>query len=65
MIKIYPIPRCEVTWGLDDGGFGWEQLLTKRRAVILAEAGSGKSTEFTERAKLTAQSHAVCLPRQC
>jgi hypothetical protein len=26
--------------------------------VILAEAGSGKSTEFAERARLTAQSHA-------
>lgn len=44
-------------WGLGDGGVGWEQLLTKRRAVILAEAGSGKTTEFAERAKLTAQSH--------
>lgn len=39
-------------------GSAGEQLLTKRRAVILAEAGSGKSTEFAERARLTAQSHA-------
>lgn len=53
-----PDPEVRRAWGLDDGGVGWEQLLTKRRAVILAEAGSGKSTEFTERAKLTARSHA-------
>jgi len=53
-----PDPEMRRAWGLDDGGIGWEQLLTKRRAVILAEAGSGKSTEFAERARLMAQSHA-------
>ena len=56
--KDLPDPEMLSAWGLGDGGVGWEQLLTKRRAVILAEAGSGKSTEFTVRAKLTAQSHA-------
>ena len=56
--KEPPDPEMWSAWGLDDGGIGWEQLLTKRRAVILAEAGSGKSTEFGERAKLTAQSQA-------
>ena len=40
--------------GLGDGGIGWEELLAKRRVVILAEAGSGKSTEMGERARLNA-----------
>jgi hypothetical protein len=53
-----PDPEMRRFWGLDDGGIGWEQLLTKRRAVVLAEAGSGKSTEFAARAKLTARSQA-------
>jgi hypothetical protein len=56
--KDPPDPEMRRVWGLDDGGVGWEQLLTRRRAVVLAEAGSGKSTEFAERAKLTVQSHA-------
>lgn len=56
--KEPPDPEVRRVWGLDDGGIGWEELLTKRRAVILAEAGSGKTTEFAERASLTAQSHA-------
>ncbi len=53
-----PDPDLSSALGLDDGGIGWDQLLTKRRAVILAEAGSGKSTEFAERARLTAHSNA-------
>lgn len=52
-----PDPEMRRAWGLDEGGIGWEQLLAKRRATILAEAGSGKSTEFLERARQTAQSH--------
>jgi hypothetical protein len=56
--KEPPDPEMRRAWGLDDDGVGWEQLLTKRRGVILAEAGSGKSIEFVERARLTAQSHA-------
>lgn len=52
-----PDPEMRRFWSLDDGGVGWEQLLTKRRVVVLAEAGSGKSTEFAYRAKLMAQSH--------
>jgi hypothetical protein len=53
-----PDPEMRRAWGLDDGGIGWPELLTKRRAVILAEAGSGKSTEFAERARIMALSNA-------
>lgn len=49
-----PDPDFRRAMGLEDGGVGWEELLTKRRVVILAEAGSGKSTEMAERARLTA-----------
>lgn len=38
--------------GFRDGALGWEELLPKHRVVILAEAGSGKSTEMVERARL-------------
>ena len=34
--------------GLSDGMLGWPDLLAKRRVVILAEAGSGKTEELTE-----------------
>jgi hypothetical protein len=53
-----PDPEMRRAFGLDDGGIGWEDLLTKRRAVILAEVGSGKSTEFAERARLMERCHA-------
>lgn len=33
------------------GNFDWEALLKRQRVVILAEAGSGKSTEMAEQAK--------------
>lgn len=33
------------------GNYDWEALLERRRVVILAEAGSGKSTELAEQAK--------------
>jgi hypothetical protein len=35
-----------------EGGLGWDTLLAKRRVVILAEAGSGKSTEMAEAGRL-------------
>jgi hypothetical protein len=52
--KKEPPPDAEFrrAMGLEDGGLGWEELLSKRRVVILAEAGSGKSTEMKERARL-------------
>lgn len=50
-------PEMQRAWGLEDGGLGWEQLVSKMRVVILAEAGSGKTTELAERARLMAQSH--------
>ncbi len=49
-------PEIRLAFGLGDGGVGWLELIKKRRVVILAEAGSGKSTEFRERARLTALS---------
>ncbi len=54
--KEPPDPGIRHTFGLDDGGVGWDELLLKRRVVILAEAGSGKSTEMAERARITATS---------
>lgn len=47
-------PEFRQAMGLGEGGVGWDELLEKRRVVILAEAGSGKSTEMAERARLTA-----------
>lgn len=38
--------------GLSDGMLGWPDLLAKRRVVILAEAGSGKTEELREQARL-------------
>ena len=35
------------------GALTWEDLLAKRRLVILAEAGSGKSTELAEQERLS------------
>ena len=55
--KEPPDPEMQRALGLTDSGVDWEELLSKRRVVVLAEAGSGKSTEFAERARLTAQSH--------
>jgi hypothetical protein len=37
-----------------DGTLGWPDLLKKRRVVVLAEGGSGKSTEFIRQAELQA-----------
>jgi len=37
--------------GLSGGTLGWSDLLTRRRVVVLAEAGSGKSEELSEQAR--------------
>ena len=50
--KEPPDPEFRRAIGLGDDGLGWEELLSKRRVVILAEAGSGKSTEMKERGRL-------------
>jgi hypothetical protein len=44
--------RYRAAAGLSDGMLGWTDLLAKRRVVILAEAGSGKTEELTEQARL-------------
>lgn len=44
--------RYRAAAGLSDGMLGWPDLLAKRRVVILAEAGSGKTEELTEQACL-------------
>lgn len=44
--------RYRAAAGLSDGLLGWSDLLAKRRVVILAEAGSGKTEELKERARL-------------
>lgn len=44
--------RYRATAGLSDGMLGWTDLLAKRRVVILAEAGSGKTEELTAQACL-------------
>lgn len=41
---------------VSDGTLGWADLLKRRRVVVLAEGGSGKSTEFRRQAELQAQS---------
>lgn len=38
--------------GLSEDMHGWDELLAKRRVVILAEAGSGKTEELRERVRL-------------
>ena len=43
--------RYRAAAGLSDGMLGWAELLFKRRIVILAEAGSGKTAELTEQAR--------------
>ncbi len=54
--KESPDPEIRRALGLEEGGVGWDELLLKRRVVILAEAGSGKTTEMAERARITAAS---------
>ena len=38
--------------GIDGGELTWEDLMKKCRIIIRAEAGSGKSTEMKEQARL-------------
>jgi hypothetical protein len=38
--------------GLSDGSLAWEKLLARRRVVLLAEAGSGKTTEMVEQTRV-------------
>jgi hypothetical protein len=43
-------PDLVAHFGRTGGTLGWEDLLKKRRVVLLAEAGSGKTTEMKGRA---------------
>lgn len=44
--------RYRAAAGLSEGMLGWPDLIAKRRVVILAEAGSGKTEELKEQARL-------------
>ncbi|RBB35784.1 hypothetical protein DPV79_27625 [Burkholderia reimsis] len=43
--------RFRAAAGLSDGLLGWSELLARRRVVILAEAGSGKTEELAAQAR--------------
>ncbi len=43
-------PDLVAHFGRTTGTLGWEDLIKKRRVVVLAEAGSGKTTEMEARA---------------
>ncbi|MEF9439089.1 hypothetical protein OWT26_01935 [Burkholderia sp. 1A5] len=43
--------RFRAAAGLSNGLLGWSELIAKRRVVILAEAGSGKTVELSEQAR--------------
>ena len=47
--------RYRAAAGLSDDMLDWAALLAKRRIVILAEAGSGKTEELTEQARLQSE----------
>ena len=64
-MSIIPLNRQFLPWTSDTGAdpelltyfwssakLGWPDLLKKHRVVVLAEAGSGKSTELEEQARL-------------
>jgi hypothetical protein len=44
-------PDLVARFGRTEATRGWDDLLKRRRVVLLAEAGSGKTTEMTERAR--------------
>jgi hypothetical protein len=46
------IASYRIAAGLSDGTVGWQELLARRRVVLLAEAGSGKTTEMLEQTRL-------------
>lgn len=53
-------PDIIAQFGRSIGALGWADLLSKRRVVLLAEAGSGKTTEMQARARaLRAQGRAA------
>ncbi|MHB8884429.1 MAG: hypothetical protein ACYC5H_04960 [Methylovirgula sp.] len=68
-MTFVPLDRRFIGWGASDllaselsalalssfGDLDWAKLLERRRIVILAEAGSGKSRELEEQALLQAQ----------
>ncbi|RNF30018.1 hypothetical protein NM04_14835 [Massilia aurea] len=47
--ETQPDPEPWQQVGAAGGWLTWDQILQSKRTVILAEGGSGKSTEFTER----------------
>lgn len=51
-VDAFTHSRYREAAGLSDGMLGWTDLLAKRRVVILAEAGSGKTEELIEQARL-------------
>jgi hypothetical protein len=57
--KEQPDPEIRHAFGLEEGGVGWDELLQKRRVVILAEAGSGKTTECRSRRESPLQAAAT------
>lgn len=44
-------PDVIARFGRNEGTLSWDDLLSRRRAVILAEAGSGKTTEMQAQAR--------------
>ena len=44
-------PDLIARYGRTDGTLAWPDLLSRRRVVLLAEAGSGKTTEMSARAR--------------
>ncbi len=52
-------PGLRSRFGHYYGSLCWDDLLAKRRVVVLAEAGSGKSAELEEQARLQRQTGAV------
>ena len=48
---------------MHDGAKSWDDLLKRRRVVILAEAGSGKSEELKGQALRLAVDNKTCLLR--
>lgn len=47
-------PDLVLRWGRSRDLLAWDGLLARRRVVILAEAGSGKTEEMREQARLVA-----------
>ena len=56
-------PDLVALYGRTDGTLGWPDLLARRRVVLLAEAGSGKTTEMTIRCATASGCGASCFLR--